>query len=108
MKRTSRYHGTANFAADPLGRTGFRGTLPRRIGPATGVVHHTVKDGQRLDYLSLDYFKDDRRWWRIADANRAVMNGADLLLAEDDPAGDGSLGRSGMLGRQFVVPRKEE
>lgn len=107
MKRQSRYDTVKSFEPDPLGRTPFRGLLPRPIGPATGVVEHMVRSGQRLDSTALDYFNNDRRWWRIADANRGFLNGADMLVEREDDSAD-ELGRISMVGRTILIPKREE
>lgn len=107
MKRQSRYDPVRNFEPDPLGRTDFRGLLPRPIGPATGVLEHMVRSGQRLDAMATDYFIDDRRWWRIGDANRGFLNAQDMLVERDDDTLD-ELGRGSMVGRTILVPKREE
>ena len=33
---------------------------------------HTVVQGQRLDHLAQDYYRDAERFWRICDANGAL------------------------------------
>ena len=107
MRRQSRYGTAKSFEPDPLGRTDFRGLLPRPIGPATGALEHMVRSGQRLDALAFEYFNDDRRWWRIADANRGFLNGQDMLVEREDDSVD-DLGRRSMVGRTVLVPKREE
>ena len=44
-----------------------------RFIPATpAVVGHSVLQGQRLDQISNNYYKDAQRFWRICDANFAM------------------------------------
>jgi len=59
----------------------FRGRRPRVIGLASPVLEYTVKEGDRLDLLSLYFYNNDRKWWRILDANPEIIFGADLSLA---------------------------
>jgi nucleoid-associated protein YgaU len=73
----------------------FPGVRPRAIGPATGVVEHVVKSGDRLDLLARHYYNDDRLWWRIADANPEFIH-AGLLLAPD------------RFGEIILIPRARE
>jgi nucleoid-associated protein YgaU len=90
----SRYEQARNF--DPAGDGGiFHGVRPREIGPATGVVEHVVKSGDRLDLLARHYYNDDRLWWRIADANPECVH-AGLMLAED------------RVGHVLLIPRAKE
>jgi len=81
----SRYEKGVAFAGDTDNETGrktmFRGTRPRPIGPASPVLEYTVKEGDRLDLLSLYFYNKDRKWWRILDANPDIIFGADLSLA---------------------------
>lgn len=74
----SRYEKPVPFsgAKEPL----FLGMRPRAIGQATPVLEYRVKEGDRLDLLSLYFYNNDRKWWRILDANPWVIFGADLSL----------------------------
>ena len=67
----------------------------REIGPASGVIEHVVKSGDRLDLLARHYYNDDRLWWRIADANPEFVH-AGLMLAED------------RIGQVILIPRAKE
>jgi nucleoid-associated protein YgaU len=90
----SRYEQARNF--DPAGDgSRFPGVRPREIGPATGVVEHLVKSGDRLDLLARHYYNDDRLWWRIADANPEFIH-AGQMLAEDQ------------VGQVLLIPRGKE
>jgi len=90
--RRSRYRDARAFAeADD--RTGvFRGTRPRVIGQATGVIEHQVRAGDRLDLLARHYYNNNRLWWRIVDANPEFLYAGDVVL--DD-----------MLGKAILIPR---
>ena len=90
----SRYEQARSF--DPAGDGSlFPGVRPREIGPATGVVEHVVKSGDRLDLLARHYYNDDRLWWRIADANPEFVH-AGLMVAEDQ------------VGDVILIPRAKE
>jgi len=58
----------------------FQGKRPRAIGPASAVLEYRIREGDRLDLIALYFYKNDRRWWRILDANPWVDFGADLSL----------------------------
>ena len=74
--RKSRYANARTF--DPVdGVEVFEGVRPRVIAAATGVIEHTVQQGDRLDLLAKHYYNDDRLWWRIVDANPEILHGAD-------------------------------
>ena len=44
-----------------------------------GVFLHTIEDSDRLDQLAYKYYQQPRKWWRICDANPALMSPQDLL-----------------------------
>lgn len=100
--RGSRYEDAIPFAAPGDGRPAFRGVRPRAIGPARGVIEHRVAAGERPELLARHYYDDERRWWRILDANPEVRCGGDLLR---DPAADGLESR---VGRAILIPKAEE
>ncbi|MDW8323757.1 MAG: hypothetical protein RMK60_06630 [Burkholderiales bacterium] len=77
----SRYAGARRFAAGADGSLPFRGVRARLIGEATPMLEHTLQTGERLDALAQHYFNDNRRWWRILDANADVLCAAELELS---------------------------
>lgn len=95
FQKGSRYAKTRLFDPTPDGETVFEGIRPRPIGPATGVIEHVVKTGERLDLLSGHYYNDNRLWWRIVDANPAYLFGADVLLED-------------MEGQVILIPKVRE
>ena len=107
MPRRSRYAEVGVFEADPLARVRFRGLLPRNIRTLRGRLEHTVRAGQRLDHLALDYFNQDRDWWQIADANAGFTCATDMVL-ERDPGEEDPLGREEMVGGTIIIPARED
>ncbi len=98
LTKSSRYAKVQGFAPrdaalDP--EPEFRGLRSRPIAPATGVLEHTLQSGERLDLLALEFYNDDRLWWRILDANPHIQNGGDLTLDIYE-------------GQKIVIPRREE
>ncbi|ATB39030.1 hypothetical protein CYFUS_004469 [Cystobacter fuscus] len=93
--RGSRYDKARAFAPDPVLGEVFRGVRPRAIGPATGVLEHMVRSGDRLDLLARHYYNDPRLWWRIVDANPAFLYGGDLTLERN-------------VGEIILIPRAGE
>ena len=91
----SRYESAKEFAGENGKEPVFGGIRPRKIGPAAGVLEYTVKEGDRLDLLSLHFYNNTRRWWRILDANPQVIFGADLMLSE-------------YIGETILIPRSTE
>lgn len=113
MPAKSRYAATPSFDPDPRGNADFRGLRPREIGPALGVVEHRIVDGDRLDLLAGDYFNEDRRWWRIADANPRFLHAGDMTTVfQAPPAGEADeedpLGREDMTGAVILIPKARE
>jgi nucleoid-associated protein YgaU len=41
---------------------------------------YQVKQGQRIDQIALAYYGDGTLWWKIADANPAIMDWSVLPL----------------------------
>lgn len=93
--RNSRYRDAGLFEPDADGRVVFRGVRPRRIGPATGVVEHTVVQGNRLDTLAQHFYAEGRTWYRLVDANPEFVFAPKLL----DEA---------MFGDVVLVPKARE
>ena len=95
LKKGSRYDKTHLFESKEDGTDVFDGIRPREIDPATGVVQHTIKAGDRLDLLARHYYNDDRLWWRIVDANPEFLYGGDVAL-------------EAMEGRIILIPKVRE
>ena len=106
-RKDSQYQSVKLFAPDPLGRTQFKGLMPRPIPRTPGVLEHIVVAGQRLDRLGQNFYNQDRRWWRIPDANIRFFYGGDLVAAIDDPAAD-AFHRADMPSRVILIPKREE
>jgi hypothetical protein len=75
---TSRYANvqTATLTVQRNGRAVEIQFLRRRfIPPATGdvtLVHHTIKQGDRLDNITARYLTDPTAFWRVCDTNRVL------------------------------------
>jgi nucleoid-associated protein YgaU len=95
IEKRSRYESIKHFAGENGKSPVFGGIRPREIGPAAGVLEYTVKEGDRLDLLSLHFYNNTRRWWRILDANPQIIFGADLMLSE-------------YIGETILIPRSTE
>ena len=68
---------TATYQA-PSGRT-ITYVATRYIPPTPAFIGHTVTDGERLDLIAFQAFRDSERFWRICDANLATWPD-DLLV----------------------------
>ena len=95
IAKGSRYEGAEEFIGENGKEPVFSGIRPRKIGPAAGVLQYTLKEGDRLDLLSLHFYNNTRRWWRILDANPQIIFGADLMLSE-------------YIGETILIPRSTE
>ena len=95
IAKGSRYESAKEFAGENGKEPVFGGIRPRKIGPATGILEYSVKEGDRLDLLSLHFYNNTRRWWRILDANPQIIFGADLMLSE-------------YAGETILIPRSTE
>ena len=82
LLKDSRYKGARRFEPEADGTVRCKGTRPRAIGPAVGVLEHVVQEGERLDLLARHYYGDARLWWRILDANPDLLSGVELSLRE--------------------------
>jgi hypothetical protein len=47
-------------------------TTTRFIPRTEGIEGHRVVDGERLDHISWQHYRDAERYWRICDANSAT------------------------------------
>jgi nucleoid-associated protein YgaU len=92
IKKGSRYESTREFAGENGKEPLFGGMRPRVIDPAAGVLEYTVNAGDRLDLLSLHFYNNMHKWWRILDANPQISFGADLMLDE-------------YIGEAILIPR---
>ena len=104
----SRYEKARSFAPGEGGAEPFPGVRPRAIGPAEGVIEHTVRAGDRLDLLARHYYNDGRLWWRILDANPDLLYGGDAVREHDETGSGGEILHAAMVGRVIVIPRAKE
>jgi hypothetical protein len=51
----------------------------RPLPDAPAVLLHSLADSDRLDHLAYKYYRQPRKWWRIADANPDFPNPLALL-----------------------------
>lgn len=93
--KKSRYANARRFVAESGGDPPFGGIRPREIAHAVGVLEYSVKEGDRLDLLSLHFYNNTQRWWRILDANPELLFGADLSLER-------------YVGETLLIPRAAE
>lgn len=75
--RNSRYAGVK-----ALSTSSIKGTRPRPIPNAQGVIEHTLVTEDRLDRLAAYYYGDPSKWWMILDANPEISFSCDLNLAD--------------------------
>jgi hypothetical protein len=64
---------------DATGRE-IRYKTTRFITDPQAIGGHRVQNGERLDHMAWQHFRDPERFWRICDANRALW--PDDLLEE--------------------------
>lgn len=105
--RTSRYDGSVSFKVDSLGRSDFKGLMPRSIAATPGVLEYRVSGGDRLDLLGTRFYNNDRQWWRIADANEGFLFASDMTLEGSPIDPPDKLERHGMSGVVIVIPEKQ-
>lgn len=95
FQKDSRYAAGRPFDIPADQEEAFQVVRPRSIRPAAGVIEHVIRAGDRLDLLAGHYYNDSRLWWRIVDANRDFLCGADMLLDQ-------------MLGQTILIPKARE
>ena len=96
--KDSRYASCRRYAADARGVVRCKGTRPRPLGAALGVIEHVVAEGDRLDLLAHHYYGDARLWWRILEANPDLASGVDISRA--------ALGAR--VGEVVLIPKAKE
>lgn len=77
-RKGSRYENTQPFGSG----SSFEGYREREVKLPAGIVEHTVLHTDRLDLLANAYYKEDRRWWRMMDANAEFLYGFEVLDEE--------------------------
>lgn len=82
FSKTSRYarHSAAYRTTDAEGRT-VTAVLPANPPREAILGDHLIADHQRLDHLANYYLDDPTAFWRLAEANEALI--PDALLARD-------------------------
>lgn len=95
FRKGSRYKNTKLFSVVGLSGITFAGTRERKIETIEGVLEHTIKMGERLDLLALHYYNDDKKWWRILDANPNLFDAGEVVLDLYE-------------GETIVIPRAQE
>jgi hypothetical protein len=89
IDKTSRYANAPSFTVvDGTGRT-LQGVELRDIPPTDGTFSALPSPADRLDLLAFKFYRDARRFWRIADAADEldpfllVQSGVPLLIPPD-------------------------
>ena len=104
MAKRSRYKNAKYFAAEPGLPSPFPGIRPRDIGPAAGIVEYELKQWDRMDRLSFNYYNDVDLWWRILDANPEILCAVDLFI-EPEKQENGSRKSAG---KTLLIPGANE
>ncbi|WP_415229945.1 hypothetical protein [Psychromonas sp.] len=104
----SRYENSRPFSEDKH----FAGYRERKLTSPPGLVEHTLLHTDRLDHLANDYYKKNRRWWRIMDANPAFFYGFDLLGSDfihpPETAEQDKISEQDIYGDVIAVPAARE
>ncbi len=91
IRKGSRYENSRTFSRDK----DFAGTRARELSTPEGIIEYSITDADRLDLLANNYYKNDRRWWRILDANTEVLYGFELINEKT-------------LGDTIIIPASQE
>ena len=80
IDNSSRYSGAKTTVVD--GPSGARMTIVpgRQVSWAFNFTYYAMKDGDRIDLLALDLYGDGSLWWKIADANPAILDWTDITV----------------------------
>jgi len=82
FSRISRYRKLPDVTVtDAHGRTVTAKAL-RPLPQASGTFTHSVHEGDRLDHLAYQYYRQANKWWRISDANPQFLAPRALLGKE--------------------------
>lgn len=79
VSKISRYRNLPDVVTEDLQGRSVESKSLRLLPEVTGRFLHTVEAGDRLDHLAHQYYKQPRKWWRICDANPAVLSPLALL-----------------------------
>ncbi|MBU0596501.1 hypothetical protein KJ567_07450 [Candidatus Bipolaricaulota bacterium] len=72
--RGSRYANVSEAEITIGGRL-FRFKRVRFVPTTRAFGTHTVEQGERLDHIAFQHYRDPERFWRICDANLAMWPG---------------------------------
>ena len=82
FSRFSRYRKLPDvITTDAKGRTLASKAL-RLLPAVSGTFRHTVEDGNRLDHVAYQFYRQPTKWWRISDANPEFLSPQALLGKE--------------------------
>ncbi len=70
--RGSRYESVADTELTTSDGRVVRYKRVRFIPETTGIVSHIVMEGDRLDLIAYQVYRDPEQYWRICDANQAL------------------------------------
>jgi hypothetical protein len=104
MSKKSRYKDSKYFDEEKGQPAPFPGVRPRDIGPAFGIVEYNLKEWDRMDRVSFNYYNDADLWWRILDANPEVLCAIDLFA---DPEAQGRR-RQESAEKTLLIPSASE
>lgn len=71
FSKSSRYRKLAESSVLTAQGEQLHGLELRPLPLRTGSFQHLVREGERLDLLSFQYYGDPAKWWQVADANPA-------------------------------------
>jgi hypothetical protein len=76
----SRYEDVPTLEHDAVDGRIIRYKARRIIPPTPGLTRHVVDEGERLDHVAFEHFRDPERFWRLCDAN-IVIHPDDLTVS---------------------------
>ena len=64
------------------GPSGSRMTIvpSRQVPWGFSFTYYSMKDGDRIDLLAADLYGDGALWWKIADANPAILDWTEISV----------------------------
>lgn len=70
--KRSRYEEVPTLEYRAWGGRVIRYKARRIIPPTRGITQHIVDDGERLDRIAFEHYRDPERFWRLADCNLSI------------------------------------
>ena len=79
IDKTSRYAKVETLVTTDAHGREIKALEPRAIPTTTGIYYHTPTGEERLDHIAQRFFRDPKKFWKVADASD-IMDPFDIIV----------------------------